>query len=187
MTQAINATQGDKTKTHLTQVRFVVRTALALYCLAVAGCGLKGYSNTSLYPDDISSVCIRMFDNRTFWRNMEYDLTDALSKRIEAKTPYKVISNDDLADTVISGQITQVKKSVLIRDREVGSALQNEILIQAVVSWKNLKTGELLIDSRLISATAQYSESLNQGTGYATNLAANRLAERIIELMETRW
>ena len=161
--------------------------AVALLALAVAGCSLKGYSNNTLYPKDVDSICVRMFDNRTFWRDMEYDLTDALSKRIEAKTPYKIISNDDLADTIMSGQITNVKKSVLIRDRDIGSALQNEILIQAVVSWKNLKTGDLLIDSRQITATAQYSESLNQGVGYASNLAANKLAERIIELMETRW
>ena len=140
-----------------------------------------------MYHESFRLDLMYMFDNRTFWRDMEYDLTDALSKPIEAKTPYKIISNDDLADTVLSGQITDVNKSILIRDRETAFALQNEVLIQAVVSWKNLKTGELLIDSQRISATAQYSEPLNQSVGYATNLAANMLAERIIELMETRW
>jgi hypothetical protein len=56
-----------------------------------------------------------------------------------------------------------------------------------VVSWKNLKTGALLIDSQTVSAISQYSESLGQGIDYATNLTANKLAERITELMETRW
>ncbi len=184
MTQLRKATHGCRI--HFRHAR-VVRATLVLLTLTAAGCSMKGYSNATLYPEDVSSVCVRMFDNRTFWRDMEYDLTDALSKRIEAKTPYKIISNDDLADTVMSGQITEVQKSVLIRDRDSGSALQNEVLIKAVVSWKNLKTGELLIDSQSISASAQYSEPMNQGVGYATNLAANKLAERIIELMETRW
>jgi hypothetical protein len=184
MTQLRKATHGCSP---LLKRPGFVRITLALLALTATGCSMKGYSNSGLYPEDVSSVCVRMFDNRTFWRDMEYDLTDALSKRIEAKTPYKIISNDDLADTVISGQITEVQKSVLIRDRDSGSALQNEVLIQAVVSWKNLRTGELLIDSQSISATAQYSEPMNQGVGYATNLAANKLAERIIELMETRW
>ena len=184
MTQLKKATQGHNTL--FIQAR-CLHAVLALLALCAAGCSLEGYSNATLYPKDVDSVCVRMFDNRTFWRNMEYDLTDALCKRIEAKTPYKIISNDNLADTVISGKITEVQKSVLIHDRDTGSALQNEVLIQAVVSWKNLKSGELLIDSQVISATAQYSESLNQGVGYANNLAANKLAERIIELMETRW
>ncbi len=184
MTQLGIATHSGRTSS---QHARVVRAALVLLALTAAGCSLKGYSNSALYPEDVSSVCVRMFDNRTFWRDMEYDLTDALSKRIEAKTPYKIISNDDLADTVISGQIMEVQKSVLIRDRDSGSALQNEVLIMAVVSWKNLRTGELLIDSQSISATAEYSEPMNQGVGYATNLAANKLAERIIELMQTRW
>ncbi len=182
-------TQSTKPRDHKTLLKqaLIACTGLTLLALMGTGCSLKGYSNATLYPKDVASVCVRMFDNRTFWRDMEYDLTDALSKRIEAKTPYKIVSDDDLADTVISGQITEVQKSVLIRDRDAGSALQNEVLIRAVVSWKNLKTGELLIDSQTINATAQYSEPLNQGVGYATNLAANRLAERIIELMETRW
>ena len=89
---------SNEHKLPLKQARFV-RGGLVLLALMMAGCSLKGYSNTTIYPKEVSSVCVRMFDNRTFWRNIEYDLSDALSKRIEAKTPYKIISNDNVADT----------------------------------------------------------------------------------------
>jgi len=159
-----------------------------LLCVGVGGCaGIGGYSQQSLYPENVGSVCVHMFDNRTFWRHVEYDLTDALSKRIEAQSPYKIVSNENRADTVISGQIMQIGKSVLVTDRETGHALENELQIQAVVNWKNLKTGELLLDSRMITASASYSTYLDQGQGYASMLATNKLAERIVELMQSPW
>ncbi len=157
-------------------------------CLTLCGCaGTGGYSNESLFPEDISSVYVEMFDNQSFRRGVEYDLTDALAKRIESQTPYKIISSRSRADTVISGQITSVGESVLISERETGRALEKEVQLQATVNWKNLKTGELLIDNKSIGASASYSEWQNQGFDYAATLAANNLAQRIVELMEKQW
>ena len=128
-----------------------------------------------------------MFDNRSFRRNLEYDLTDALAKRIEAQTPYKIVSDQDRADTVITGQIVTISDSDLTMDRELGQALEKELNVTAVVSWKNLKTGDLLIDNKTVVASADYSQFLNQGVGYAKNVAANKLAEQIVGLMEEKW
>jgi len=56
-----------------------------------------------------------------------------------------------------------------------------------VVNWKNLKTGELLIASRQVSVSATYSPFQKQDFGYASSLAANNLARKIVELMEKKW
>jgi len=128
-----------------------------------------------------------MFDNRSFRRGVEYELTDALAKRIEAETPYKIISSRDRADTVISGQISSIGQSVLSIERKRGSPLELEVELQAVVNWKNLKTGDLLIDNRSVITSASYSSSLQQDFRYASSLAANKLAQRIVELMEKKW
>jgi len=148
---------------------------------------MRGYSNDSLFPQDVHTVCVHMFDNRSFRRNLEYDLTDALAKRIEAQTPYKIVSSQDRADTIITGQIVSISDSALTMDRELGQALEKELQVQAVVNWKNLKTGDLLIDNQTVVASADYSQFLEQGVGYAKNLAANKLAEQIVGLMEEKW
>lgn len=156
--------------------------------LFFAGCNaLSGYSEELLYPEDISSVYVEMFDSQSFRRGVEYKLTDALAKRIEVETPYKVISSRDRADSVISGQILSVGASVLTSERETGRALEKEIEVRAVVSWKNLKTGELLMNNTPVSGTASYSEWQSQGFEYASSLAANNLAQRIVEQMEKEW
>ena len=166
----------------------------ACFCIAVlgnlffGGCSeMAGYSNESLFPQDIDTVYLEMFDNQTFRRGAEYDLSDALSKRIEVDTPYKIVSSRDRADTVISGQIVSIGEMALSTERETGLILEKEIELTALVNWKNLKTGELLIDNFSLSATASYSEYQQQDVKYASNLAANNLARKIVELMEIKW
>ena len=148
---------------------------------------MSGYSDESLFPQDVRSVYVEMFDNRSFWRGVEYELTDALAKRIEADTPYKIISSRDRADTLISGQIVGVSESELTSERETGRALEKELQLRVVVNWKNLKTGDLLIDNQAVAASASFSEWQNQGFNYASALAANNLARKIVELMEKEW
>jgi len=135
----------------------------------------------------LNSVCLEMFENQTFRRGLEYELTDALAKRIEAETPYKIISSVDRADTVMNGQITEISEAVLTTERETGFALEKELYVKAVVNWKNLKTGQLLIDDKSVTVSASYSEYQNQDLGYASALAANKLAQKIVELMEKTW
>lgn len=156
--------------------------------IALTGCsGAGGYSNQTLYPTDVRSVCLDMFDNRSFRRGVEYTLSDALAKRIEATTPYKIVSSKDRADSVMSGQLLSIHESSLTVERELARPLEKEVILTAVVNWKNLNTGQLMINSRMVTATASYSDFQNQDFTYASALAANNLAQKIVELMETNW
>jgi hypothetical protein len=146
-----------------------------------------GYSNESLFPENVRSVYVKMFDNQSYRRGVEYDLSDALAKRIELETPYKIVSDADRADTVISGRIISISQSALSTDREFGSVLEKEVFLRAVVDWKNLKTAELLIDHQEVRASASYSPYQMQDFKYASSLAANNLARKIVELMERKW
>ncbi len=165
----------------LTIIYLIIISAI----LTIAGC--SGYQNSSLYPKDVSTIYVEMFDNQSFKRGIEFQLTDALAKRIEAQTRYKIVSNRDKADTLISGQLTGVRESVLTTERQIGRALEKSVELRAIVSWKNLKTGELLMDNKLISASASYSEWQSQSFAYGSTLAANTLAMRIVEQMESKW
>ena len=157
-------------------------------CLGLCGCdGMAGYSNESLFPEDVHSVCLEMFDNQTFRRGVEYELSDALAKRIEVDTPYKIVSDSDRADTVISGQIVSIGEFALSTDRELGTVLEKEVELRAVVNWKNLKTGQLMMDHLNVRASASYSQYQQQDFKYASTLAANNLARKIVELMERKW
>lgn len=163
-------------------------TAAAALSIALTGCsGIGGYSNEALFPTNVRTVCLDMFDSRSFRRGIEFDLSDALAKRIESETPYKIVSSKDRADSVISGQLLSVGESTLTMEREVARPLEKEVVLTAAVNWKNLNTGDLMINNKTVTATASYSPFQNQDFTYASTLAANKLAQRIVELMENDW
>jgi hypothetical protein len=164
--------------------------ASAVLCLVLAagGCGgSSGYSNATLFPNDVENVYVEMFDNRSFRRGVEYTFSNALAKRIEAETPYKIVSDRDRADSVMSGQLVAVGESILTLERELGRAMEKEVLLTAVVNWKNLKNGRLMINSQTVTAVASYSEFQGQDFTYASSMAANKLAQNVVELMENQW
>jgi hypothetical protein len=161
---------------------------LALAGGLLTGCaGSTGYTNASLFPADITSVYVEMFDNRSFRRGVEYLLTDALAKRIEVQTPYKIVSDRDQADSVISGQLVTIGEGMLTIERETGRALEKEVLLTAVVNWKNLKTGQLMLNNETVTAATNFSQFQNQDFTYASSVAANKLAGNIVQLMENPW
>jgi hypothetical protein len=165
----------------------IIAGCVPAVCLWPMGCDLSNYSDEWLYPEQVSSVYVEMFDSASMRRGHEYTLTDAVAKRIEAETPYKIVSNRNRAETVLSGYISEVGEAVLAGERQTGRPLEKQFEISAVISWKNLKTGELLIDSESATASASFSEFQNQDLEYASKLAANRLAERIVEMMQKSW
>lgn len=161
---------------------------LAMTALLLPGCGRStGYSNASLFPDDVKSVYVEMFDNRSFRRGAEFTFSNALAKQIESETPYKIVSDRDRADSVISGQLVAVGESILTLERELGRAMEKEVVLTAVVNWKSLKTGRLMINNQTVTAAASYSEFQGQDFTYGSAVAANKLAQSVVQLMENQW
>ena len=163
----------------------VCRLVFLIAAALIAGC--SGYSNQSLYSQDVKSVYVEMFENTTFRRDIEYELTDAIAKRIEAETPYKIISDRSRADTIISGEITGLSASTISIEPETGRSIENQAEVIASFNWKNLRTGEYLVENTEVTAAAGYVEFQQQGFANAAKVAVSRLAERIVELMQKEW
>ncbi len=170
------------------KIKKTILTTLTGLFIFLQGCSIfEGYSTESLYPEKINTVYVEMFDNRSFKRGVEYEVSDALAKRIEVDTPYKVVSDRDIADTVLSGYISSIGESTLTVERETGRSLEREVRLRAVFSWKNLETGEYLIENEDVKSAATYSEWQQQGFLYGSKLASNKLAEYIVMQMEKSW
>ena len=150
----------------------------------LAGC--RGYSNSWLHRQDVDTVYVEMFDTDSFRRGYEFKLTDAICKRIEAQTPYKIVSDRSVADTILGGSMS-VGVGVLAGERWTGRPLENEALVSVTVTWKNLKTGQVLVDNETVYGSTSYSPQMGQTVDYSVNQAVNKAAQKVVELMEQPW
>ena len=85
---------------------------LSSFCLSSPGCAGYQLGNQSLYPSDIKTVFVPVFECDSFRRNLGERLTEAVVKEIERKTPYKVVGSPD-ADSILAGRIITERKGVL--------------------------------------------------------------------------
>lgn len=153
--------------------------------LLASGCG-QGYQNSWLYPHDVRTVYVEMFDTTSFRRGYEYDLTDAICKVIESRTPYKIVSDRSRADTVLSGNMG-IGISVLAGDPYTGRPLENESVVTVNVTWKNLKTGQLLVDNEVVYASSSFSRQMGQTEDYSIRRSVNEAAQKVVEQMQIPW
>jgi hypothetical protein len=104
---------------------------------------LLGYTTKPNYDTNIHTVRVPIFQNRTFIRGVEFDLTQAVIREIEQKTPYKVVGPGCEADTELSGVVTVFTKG-LLNLNPLNEVREAELTLGVEVVWRNLRTGEYL-------------------------------------------
>lgn len=163
---------------------FILSLFAAAAISGFAGC--QGYNNTWLHRQDVQTVYVEMIETSSFRRGYEFILTDAICKRLEAQSPYKIVSDRTVADTILSGSMT-VGQGVLAGERWTGTPLEYETSVSATITWANLKTGQVLVDRKTVYGAASYSSQTGQTFDYAINVAINKAAQKVVEQMEKPW
>lgn len=124
----------------------VLAASLLTGCESGGHFTLFGYSTRPNYDCDIKTVFVPIFQNVTFRKYIEFQLTQAVVREIEAKTPYKVVSCREQADTELIGKIVNHRKT-LINFNQVGEIREAENSIAVELIWRDLRpghTGDLL-------------------------------------------
>ncbi len=160
----------------------------ASFASALAGCG---YTTRPMYPCTIQTVYVPMFESKVFRRGLEFQLTEAVCKELEHKTPFKIVNCQD-ADTTLKGEIKSVRKRVLIQTPE-DEPRQLETAIAADVEWRDNRSGELLCNGQtsgvpfVVRGDATYAPELGQSTATALQEMIDKLAVQIVAMMEEPW
>ena len=150
-----------------------------------------GYTTESLYPQNIRTVYVPIFKSREMRRELEFALTEAVIKEIEKKTPYKVVPKLQ-ADTMIEGEVQYLAKRVLTENADDDPS-QLEVTLTARVRWKDLRTGEQLVEARavtqprVVADAARFIPTLGESMTTAADEAVKDLAEKVVEMMEAPW
>lgn len=166
--------------------------ALLLTTLAtLPGCATdptRGYSFQSTYSDQVSTVAVPIFENATYHRGVQFDLTDALIKEIEARTPYKVTSSER-ADTVLTGRVRRVELEQLSKSPLTG--LSEEVIVSVTIDfeWQDLLTGKPMLRRENFTGHGLFVPS--RPTGERIELgqlaAVEQLARDVVAEMRGSW
>jgi hypothetical protein len=161
--------------------RGVLVGVAAALAAGLAGCG---YSSKPLFTTAYKTVHVPIFGNKTFRKQLEMRLTEAVAKNIEARTPYKVVGDPKQADTILQGTIVDVPEGVLTRRYGTNLPRETEVLISANVLWKDPRTGRVLIQRQQIVREATDIPQLGEHVWDAEQRAIEELAYAIVSQMQ---
>lgn len=157
---------------------------------ALSGCG---YTLGNGFPAEIRTISVPMFRNESYRRNIEFQLTEAVQKEIQDRTPF-ILAKADQADTQLLGTIMQVRKDVLGENKfDDPRELQYSVMVR--VEWKDLRTNQLLgtdespltPDALPAVGQAEFAPEVGHSLATATQDSVNRLAKKIVNMMEASW
>ena len=172
------------------------RFAFALAVLA-GGCGYQaagvgdpdpksGYQWRSLYRQDVQTVAVPIFTNRTFRRGLETDLTTAIVQQLEEHSPYKVVPAER-ADTILEGVITDANTTTVSTDAYTGLPQEQSYNITVSFTWKNLRSGQIYTQRRDYDQHTSFFPTLGEAVSIGSLDATEHLATAIVQEMQADW
>ena len=157
-------------------------------CLSVLAAALPigcGYSAQQPFRDDIQTIHVEMLHSKEFRRELEFQLTEALVKRIEMDTPYTIAPRES-ADSVLSGEIMEVQQRVFGTDFDTDLPREKGVTLVMNWRWKDLRTGRLRDVPRQVYTTS-YVPPVGEELDTAMVRGLDGIAEQIVEAMEMEW
>ena len=157
----------------------------------LAGCSsdpTKGYSFTSSYDTSVRTVAVPMFQNPTYARGLEIELTDAIVKEIQSRTPWRV-TTEGTANTTLTGTLTNSQLQQLSYSRDTGYVQEVGVTLTVDFDWKDARTGKTLVSRRNFSAMASFvpESPANERIEHGQHAAIQKLARDIVTELRSNW
>lgn len=176
------------TPTHRHAIVLVMVALGAGLLVACSADPRAGYSSASAWPDQYQSVAVPMLANRTFARELDAQLTEAIVKEIQATTPYKV-TGQGTADTILRGTITEVKLQEISKSLVTGLGEEVAVKVTIDYEWMDLRTGKPIVARNGFTGTAVFipSRPTQEPLELAGFEVVQQLAREIVDSMQGEW
>ncbi len=182
------------------RVHLCSSVVLILCSFTLSGCGFtnNGYSTPgdasknnwyqwrSLYREDVKTVSVPIFKNKDYRRGVEFALSKAIVNEIEMRTPYKVVPTER-ADTILEGEIVEIKVHTLSEDTSAAIPQEQIYDIKVNFTWKDQRTGVILVDRRNFEQTTTFYPTLGEGEFVGSQTGVEKLALGIVQELQADW
>jgi len=157
----------------------VQAVAVTAACLLALGCG---YSTRSLIRGGIRTVYVPVFENRTYYRGYEVDLTRAVIDEINDFSNLRIAPRDE-AESLLVGTLTDVEEDVE-RKGEDDTIIAKNITISVHIQWRDNRTQSDIIPPQRLRETARFyplDDPARQDRVF------REWAQRIVAKMQGSW
>ncbi len=156
----------------------------------LSGCG---YTLGAPYATNIRTVHVPTFVCTDFRRGYETQLTEAVQKQIQMRTPYR-LAKEPGADTRLTGRIIGIDKREPNQNK-YDDPRELELSLGVEVKWEDLRTGQIINQQTVplagnaaqLLGTTSFAPEPGQSMATATQDTVNNLARQIVGLMEVPW
>lgn len=170
-------------------VRNHILVALLL-TFAVSGCG---YVFGPQSVRGVRTVHVPIFEADSFRRNLDYLLTEAVQAEIRNRTAYR-LEDEHTADTILRGKIIDLRKDLLSETR-FDEARELQLSLGVEISWVDRRNGQILQQRVFVigdelahyAANASFAPELGHSMATAQQEATERMAARIVDMMDQPW
>ncbi|MDR2344565.1 MAG: LPS assembly lipoprotein LptE [Planctomycetaceae bacterium] len=176
------------------------RIGIIFFCLVTAailisGCRTLGYNVgiKSPYGDDVRTIYVPIFKSTVIQRDLAERLTEAVCKRIESRTTYKIVSKPT-ADSVLDGKIVLRSRGVALSNgyNDPRQVIEN---LFVEVRWQDRRNRDLLefdpiawnVDNARLSVSEYLVPEFGQSELTAEQAEIDKIANQIVNMMELPW
>src|SRR3972149_4640267 len=168
--------------TSMGRLGWIVLNQLTYFIIVVALISGCGYSTKSLISRKVDSIYIPVFDNTTFRRGLEFELTKAVKDEIMSKTNLKIVQKDS-ADTILNGTITSVTEGILTQDI-TDNIVESRLTIHVDIKLVDRRTDRVLISESDLKGSAEFIVKRGETIESAAGEGLVSLAETIVDHLQ---
>src|SRR5580698_3254476 len=115
--------------------------------LLVSSCGYHVAGHSSTLPKSIHVIAVPALENKTTSYRLEQKLTAATVHEFLAKTSYRVVSNPEDGDAVLTGKILSLESVPLLFNTATGAATTMLVTVKCEVTFTERATQKVLYHS----------------------------------------
>ena len=135
--------------------RIITYILILVFVSVSAGCGYKVSGSGKYLPQDLKTIAIPDFENKTTKAQAEQFVTFAIRDEFIKRSSMKLVDRTDEADALLEGEIVKFTVRPLSYSY-LGSANQYTVNITLNVTFINLKTNTIIYQKKNMTFTEDY-------------------------------
>lgn len=160
-------------------VPIIIGVTCYLLLATCSGCGYAPLSPTAA----VKTLSVPIFENKTFWRGYEFELTNLVQNEILTRRPeYQIVSNPTQSDLVLIGEITNISKPVLVEGVQ-DRTIQSQIAFTLKITIKDRRTGKTIHEEQR-TEPGEFVGQRAENEDSARRQASEKLARWVTVVLE---